>query len=135
MLVSDELREYFAWTLEGTRCAIKLPKNAPDWILELPRGQSIRLSSAELASLKTNLRRLPDSAIHAGRSQMMRAGLPWTAEDEALLKSMFQSGLPLETIAMRLGRSRYAVELHLVKLGLAAAEVPKAGPAPTRTRA
>jgi hypothetical protein len=118
MSVSDEFREYFTWTFEGTHCAIKQRRNEADWILDLPRGQQVRLSSAALASLKTNLRRLPNSALRSGNGHMARAGFPWTSEDEALLTSAFRNGMPLETIAAQLSRSRYAVELHLVKLGL-----------------
>ena len=55
--------------------------------------------------------------------RVARTAIPWTAEDEALLASLFRNAMPLETIATRLGRSRYAVELHLMKLGLDACEI------------
>ena len=126
MSITAEFREHFSWTFEGSICAIKQRKDSTDWILDLPHGQSIRLSSAALTSLKANLRRLPNAVLRTGNSAMARAGLPWTAEDEELLTAGFESAMPLGTLAARLGRSRYAVELHLVKLGL----VPSGGTMP-----
>ena len=124
MSIIAEFREHFSWTFEGAVCAIKQRKDSADWILDLPQGQSVRLTPAALASLKANLRRLPNGALRVGDSALARAGLPWTAEDEELLKNAFQSGMPLGTIAARLGRSRYATELRLAQMGLAPLSVP-----------
>ena len=118
MSITTEFREHFSWTFEGSICAIKRRKDSTEWILDLPQGQSVRLSAAALAALKANLRHLPNAALRSDNGAMARAGLPWTAEDEELLKNGFRSAMPLGTLAARLGRSRYAVELHLVKLGL-----------------
>jgi hypothetical protein len=45
-------------------------------------------------------------------------GLPWTVEEEALLKSLVEAKTPLDVMAVKLGRQRGAVLLKCRRLGL-----------------
>lgn len=53
----------------------------------------------------------------ARKPQPPNAGKPWTAEDDARLQQCFAQGLGLAQLAQELGRTRWAVESRLVKLG------------------
>lgn len=44
-------------------------------------------------------------------------GKPWTAEDDEALRAGFGAGTPTKDLAAALGRTRWAVESRLVKLG------------------
>jgi hypothetical protein len=59
------------------------------------------------------------------------AGKPWSAEDDAQLREAFDQGAGVPQLAQTLGRSRWAVESRLVKLGQLAGrgEVPFAAAA------
>lgn len=45
------------------------------------------------------------------------AGKAWTAQEDAALETAFDAGIPLRQVAQELGRTAYAVEQRLVKLG------------------
>jgi hypothetical protein len=45
------------------------------------------------------------------------AGKPWSEEEDALLGKAFDAGKPIEQLAVEHGRSRWAIEARLVKLG------------------
>ncbi len=44
-------------------------------------------------------------------------GKPWTAEDDAKLDAAFAAGADLKPLAQELGRTTFALEARLVKLG------------------
>lgn len=61
----------------------------------------------------------PDTSPAPARKKAVRAGnagRPWTPEEDASLASGFDTGDDLATLAARLGRSRFAVEVRLAKL-------------------
>ena len=45
------------------------------------------------------------------------AGKPWAAQEDGKLESAFAAGIDLRDIAQELGRTTWAVEARLVKLG------------------
>jgi len=55
------------------------------------------------------------------RAQPPNAGKAWTAEEDAALETAFDAGMPLKQVAQELGRTAFAVEQRLVKLGKVAA--------------
>lgn len=52
----------------------------------------------------------------------MTKGLPWTVEEEALLKALVEAKTPLSVIAVKLGRQPGAVLLKCRRLGLSLSE-------------
>lgn len=52
------------------------------------------------------------------------AGKPWSAQDDAALETAFDAGVPLKQAAQELGRTQFALEQRLMKLGKVA---PPAG--------
>ena len=65
-------------------------------------------------------------ALEAGTSAKPRrardlppnTGKPWAAEDDEQLRSGFEAGTPTKDLAAALGRTRWAIESRLVKLGM-----------------
>ena len=51
------------------------------------------------------------------RSAAPNQGKPWTPEDDAKLDAAFASGADLKPLAQELGRTTFALEARLVKLG------------------
>ena len=49
------------------------------------------------------------------------AGKKWTEQEDAALECAFDAGIPLKQVATELGRTAFAVEQRLVKLGKVAA--------------
>lgn len=49
------------------------------------------------------------------------AGKPWSAQEDAALETAFDAGIALKQVAQELGRTQFAVEQRLVKLGKIAA--------------
>ena len=49
------------------------------------------------------------------------AGKKWSAQEDAALETAFDAGIPLRQVAQELGRTAFAVEQRLVKLGKIAA--------------
>jgi hypothetical protein len=45
------------------------------------------------------------------------AGKAWTGQEDAALETAFDAGIPLKQVAQELGRTAFAVEQRLVKLG------------------
>ena len=59
------------------------------------------------------------------------AGKPWSPEEDATLAAGFDAGQPLEALAAAHGRSRFAIEARLAKLGkVPMPAVVRAGGAP-----
>lgn len=55
------------------------------------------------------------------RAQPPNAGKAWTAQEDAALETAFDAGIALKQVAQELGRTPFAVEQRLVKLGKVAA--------------
>ncbi len=45
------------------------------------------------------------------------AGKAWSAQDDAALETAFDAGIPIKQVAQELGRTVFAVEQRLVKIG------------------
>ena len=45
------------------------------------------------------------------------AGKKWTPQEDAALETAFDAGIPIKQVAQELGRTAFAVEQRLVKLG------------------
>jgi len=57
----------------------------------------------------------------ARRSQPPNAGKAWSAQEDAALETAFDAGIPVRQVAQELGRTAFAVEQRLIKLGKVAA--------------
>jgi hypothetical protein len=55
------------------------------------------------------------------RPQPPNAGKAWTAQEDAALETAFDAGVPLKQVAQELGRTAFAVEQRLIKIGKIAA--------------
>jgi hypothetical protein len=55
------------------------------------------------------------------RNHPPNAGKAWTAQEDAALETAFDAGIPLKQVAQDLGRTPFAVEQRLVKIGKIAA--------------
>ena len=51
------------------------------------------------------------------RNQPPNAGKAWSPQEDAALETAFDAGIPLKQVAQELGRTAFAVEQRLVKLG------------------
>lgn len=66
----------------------------------------------------------PSAEGERARSQRPpNAGKAWTAQEDAALETAFDAGIALKQVAQELGRTQFAVEQRLVKLGKVAAPV------------
>lgn len=48
----------------------------------------------------------------------VKAGAPWTKEDEQLLRKMFNDGITIESLSTHFQRSKGSIHARLVRLGL-----------------
>jgi hypothetical protein len=55
------------------------------------------------------------------RNAPPNAGKAWSGQEDAALETAFDAGIPLKQVAQELGRTQFAVEQRLVKLGKVAA--------------
>ena len=60
---------------------------------------------------------LADRPARPKRELPPNAGKPWDADEDARLEAAFAAGAPLKPLAEDLGRTLFAVESRLVKLG------------------
>lgn len=84
---------------------------------------TVRALFRAIRALEAARPKRPAQALHGN------AGKPWSPEEDATLAAGFDAGQPLEALAAAHGRSRFAVEARLAKLG----KVPM--PAGVRARA
>lgn len=79
------------------------------------------LAPPVIRALFTVSHALEGSAATARRRQRgdlpANTGKPWSAEDDEALRAGFGAGTPTKDLAAALGRTRWAVESRLVKLG------------------
>ena len=62
-----------------------------------------------------------DAAPRARRNAPPNAGKAWSPQEDAALATAFDAGIALKQVAQELGRTAFAVEQRLVKLGKIAA--------------
>lgn len=62
-------------------------------------------------------RALEESPGRARRESPPNAGKPWSAEEDEMLDAVFAAGGDLKPLAQALGRTLFALESRLVKLG------------------
>jgi hypothetical protein len=62
-----------------------------------------------------------DAAPRARRNAPPNAGKAWSPQEDAALETAFEAGIPLKQVAQELGRTAFAVEQRLVRLGKIAA--------------
>jgi hypothetical protein len=55
------------------------------------------------------------------RNQPPNAGKAWSAQEDTALETAFDAGIPLKQVAQELGRTAFAVEQRLIKIGKIAA--------------
>ena len=55
------------------------------------------------------------------RTQPPNAGKAWTGQEDAALETAFDAGIALKQVAQELGRTQFAVEQRLIKIGKVAA--------------
>ena len=87
------------------------PYNAPPVIRALHAVSRALEGDAEPASASSRPRRQPPP----------NAGKAWTSQEDAALETAFDAGIALKQMAQELGRTPFAVEQRLVKLGKVAA--------------
>lgn len=60
-------------------------------------------------------------ATRARRAPPPNAGKAWSAQEDAALETAFDAGIPMKQVAQELGRTLFAVEQRLIKVGKVAA--------------
>jgi hypothetical protein len=63
----------------------------------------------------------PAPSSEPSRARPPNAGKAWSAQEDAALETAFDAGIALKQVAQELGRTAFAVEQRLVKLGKIAA--------------
>ena len=63
----------------------------------------------------------PTDAPRDRRTLPPNAGKPWSAQEDAALATAFDAGIPMKQVAQELGRTQFAVEQRLIKIGKVAA--------------
>jgi hypothetical protein len=53
----------------------------------------------------------------ARRAMTPNAGKPWSAQEDAALETAFDAGIAVRQVAQELGRTPFAVEQRLIKIG------------------
>jgi len=86
------------------------PYNAPPVIRALHAVSRALEAAAPAAEPARSRRNLPPNA-----------GKAWSAQEDAALETAFDAGIALKQVAQELGRTQFAVEQRLVKLGKMAA--------------
>ncbi|HET8748273.1 MAG TPA: hypothetical protein VFM98_21945 [Ramlibacter sp.] len=56
-------------------------------------------------------------AAARARPRPANAGKPWSEQEDSALEIAFDAGIPMKQVAQELGRTAFAVEQRLVKLG------------------
>jgi hypothetical protein len=64
---------------------------------------------------------VPSEPAPSRRAPPANAGKPWSAQEDAALATAFDAGVALKQVAAELGRTRFALEQRLIKLGKVAA--------------
>lgn len=95
------------------------PYNAPPVIRALHAvSRALEGASGPAAASPTSV---PDQPGRTRRRLPPNAGKPWSAQEDAALETAFDAGIPLKQVAQELGRTAFAVEQRLIKIGKIAA--------------
>ena len=81
----------------------------------------IRALHAVLRALEEDHAQPPADVSRPRRAPPPNAGKAWTQQEDAALETAFDAGIPVKQAAQELGRTAYAVEQRLIKLGKIAA--------------
>lgn len=84
----------------------KLPAESPYQNIE-----TVRALSAAIAALRKSLN------ARSSRPGQGNSGKPWTKDEDAALATNFDNGMNIADLATAHGRSGFAIEARLVKLG------------------
>jgi hypothetical protein len=90
------------------------PYNAP------PVIRALHVVSRALEGAAPGGQAAPESP-RLRRAVPPNAGKPWSAQEDAALETAFDAGIALKQVAQELGRTAFAVEQRLVKIGKVAA--------------
>lgn len=74
-----------------------------------------------IRALHTVARALDGAPAEARSRAVPNAGKQWSAADDAALETAFDAGIPVKQVAEELGRTAFAVEQRLIKIGKVAA--------------
>jgi hypothetical protein len=77
----------------------------------------IRALHAVSRALEAGTGEPPGEPARARRVLPPNAGKAWSAQEDAALETAFDAGIPVKQVAQELGRTPFAVEQRLVKLG------------------
>jgi hypothetical protein len=81
----------------------------------------IRALHAVSRALEGSLGGTAPDPVKPRRNLPPNAGKAWSPQEDAALETAFDAGIPLKQVAQELGRTGFAVEQRLVKLGKIAA--------------
>src|SRR3954468_17572190 len=81
----------------------------------------IRALHAVSRALEEGVTPPASEAARPRRNAPANAGKAWSAQEDAALETAFDAGIALKQVAQELGRTAYAVEQRLVRLGKIAA--------------
>jgi hypothetical protein len=87
------------------------PYNAP------PVIRALHAVSRALEGVGTRPSAPAEEPSPARRAQPPNAGKAWHPQEDAALETAFDAGIPIKQVAQELGRTAYAVEQRLIKLG------------------
>jgi hypothetical protein len=89
------------------------PYNAPPVIRALHAvSRALEAGAGEASAAEPN---------RARRALPPNAGKAWSAQEDAALATAFDAGIPMKQVAQELGRTQFAVEQRLIKIGKVAA--------------
>jgi len=97
----------------GATLPAESPYQHPDTVRALYRA----IRALETALPKAASREKESKERRPAGEQRGNAGKPWSPEDDARLAADFDAGQPMEALAIAHGRSRFAIEARLAKLG------------------
>jgi hypothetical protein len=97
----------------GAAFPAESPYQHPDTVRALYRA--IRALETVLSKAEAAEKGLKEKRPAGG--ERGNAGKPWSAEEDATLAAGFDVGQPMEALAAVHGRSRFAIEARLAKLG------------------
>ena len=102
--------------IENKHHSIMLFENhAPEFIAAMNEAlRELKLLLAERRTLKTD----EEHKKEKKKKRYPKANSKWTDEDNEMLKEMYNSKVPLKTIADTLERTVWSIELRIEKLGL-----------------
>ncbi|MCC6608835.1 MAG: hypothetical protein IT515_04040 [Burkholderiales bacterium] len=81
------------------------------------RPDTVRALYHAIRALETILSKARSGERRSGPTPPGNSGKPWSPEEDTALATGFDAGQPLEALAAAHGRSRFAIEARLAKLG------------------